>query len=165
MAELHQGDISSLKAYYENQLRVQAETILALEREVKDCRDKIHKELQNENEMRKEFELEMSKEKTKNADLKVKLAALSVEMKEQLTSMTSKMELTSQTLLREAELKQKGQAFHDEEKRKLHHLINAKDKEITDLNEQAERAKKEKESDVTSLRDEINQLRAFNKEL
>ncbi len=72
----------------------------------------------------------MSKEKAKNADLKVKLAAVSVEMKEQLTSMTSKMELTSQTLLREADMKQKGQAFHDEEKRKLHQLINAKDKEI-----------------------------------
>lgn len=58
--------------------------------------------------------------------------------------MTSKMELTSQTLLREADLKHKGHAFHDEEKRKLHHLINAKDKEITDLSEAAIRAKKEK---------------------
>jgi hypothetical protein len=46
--------------------------------------------------------------------MRVKLAALGVEMKEQMTSMTSKMELTSQTLLREADMKQKGQVFHDE---------------------------------------------------
>lgn len=65
-----------------------------------EARDKVHKELQEKNELRKEFELELSKEKAKNADLRVKLAALSVEMKEQVTSMTSKMELTSQTLLR-----------------------------------------------------------------
>jgi hypothetical protein len=34
MAELHQGDVSSLKAYYENQLRIQAEAILSLEKQL-----------------------------------------------------------------------------------------------------------------------------------
>lgn len=97
--------------------------------------------------------MELAKEKAKNSDLRVKLAALSVEMKEQLTSMTSKMELTSQTLLREADLKQKGQAFHDEEKRKLHHLINGKDMEISDLTQQMDRAKKGHENDAKSLRE------------
>ena len=50
--------------------------------------------------LRKTFEIELSKERSKCLDLKVKLAAVSVEMKEQITSMASKMELTSQTLLR-----------------------------------------------------------------
>jgi len=111
-----------------------------------ESRERVHRELQERNELRKEFEVELSKEKAKNADLRVKLAALSVEIKEQMTSMNSKMELTSQTLLREADLKQKGQAFHDEEKRKLHHLINAKDKEIGDLSEQLEINRRQREA-------------------
>lgn len=165
MAELHQGDIAALKSYYENQILVQAEHIAALQKQLEETRGKLHKELQSKNELRKEFEIELSKEKAKNADLKVRLAALNVEMKEQVTSMASKMSLTSQTLLREADLKLKGQAFLDEEKRKLHHLINAKDKEIADLTDQAERAKKEKEANQNILKDEIAQLREFNKEL
>jgi len=100
MAELHQGDVSALRTYYDNQLRLQAESIASLEKQLAENREKVHRELQERNELRKEFEVELSKEKAKNADLRVKLAALSVEMKEQMTSMNSKMELTSQTLLR-----------------------------------------------------------------
>jgi hypothetical protein len=43
------------------------------------------------------------------------------------------MELTSQTLVREAEQKHNSQAFFDEEKKKFHSLTNAKDAEIADL--------------------------------
>jgi hypothetical protein len=78
MAELHQGDVSSLRSYYENQLRIQAEALSALDKLLAESRNKVHKELQERNELRKEFEVELSKEKAKNADLRVKLAALSV---------------------------------------------------------------------------------------
>ncbi len=41
------------------------------------------------------------------------------------------MELTSQTLLRETEQKQKGAEFFENEKKKFHLLIQGKDKEIS----------------------------------
>ncbi len=42
----------------------------------------------------------MSKQKAKIQDMKVKYAAAHVEFKEQITSLGTKMQLTSQTLLR-----------------------------------------------------------------
>jgi len=60
--------------------------------------------------------------------LKIKLASLSLEHKEQVTSLATKMELTSQTLVREADQKQKSQVFFDEEKKKFHSMNNSKDK-------------------------------------
>ena len=45
------------------------------------------------------------------------------------------MELTSMTLVREADQKNKSQAFFEEEKKKFHSLTNSKDREIADLME------------------------------
>lgn len=56
--------------------------------------------------------------------------------------MASKMEMTSQTLVREADQKQKSQAFFDEEKKKFHSLSNSKDKEIAGLLDTMHRMKK-----------------------
>ena len=52
------------------------------------------------------------------------------------------MELTSQTLLREATQNEKGQAFFEAEKKKFYTIINAKDREITSLGETMEKLKK-----------------------
>ncbi len=49
------------------------------------------------------------------------------------------MDLTSQTLLREAEQKQKGAEFFESEKKKFYALIESKDREITSLNENMSR--------------------------
>ena len=51
-------------------------------------------------EIRKNFEIEVSKQKARVQDLKIKLATLGLEHKEQVTSLASKMEMTSQTLVR-----------------------------------------------------------------
>jgi hypothetical protein len=59
--------------------------------------------------------------------MKVKFAAARLEFKEQITSLGTKMELTSQTLVRETEQKQKGTEFFEAEKRKFHAIIEAKD--------------------------------------
>ena len=72
----------------------------------------------------------MTKYKAKVQDYKVKFAAANLEFREQITSMGTKMDLTSQTLLREAEQKQKGAEFFEAEKKKFHNLIAGKDKEI-----------------------------------
>ncbi len=66
-------------------------------------------------------------------------------MKEQITSMTSKLELTSQTFIRDNKLKQKGALFGEEERKKLHHLIDLKNKQIRGLNESNEKLKRESE--------------------
>jgi hypothetical protein len=44
--------------------------------------------------------------------------------------MGTKMQLTSQTLLRETEQKQKGAEFFEAEKKKFYRIIEEKDKEI-----------------------------------
>ena len=68
-----------------------------------------------------------------------------------MVSLTSKLELTSQTLIREADLKQRGQTFAEEEKRKLQLLINCKDNEILMLNEQLNALKKDHIMETTQL--------------
>lgn len=82
-------------------------------------------------------------------------------MKEQITSMASKMELTSQTLLRETENKQKGAAFFDEERRKLHQLIKAKDTEIAGLQENVQRLKQEISDLDKNHADQIGNLKSM----
>jgi hypothetical protein len=55
--------------------------------------------------------VEISKQKAKIQDMKVKFAAARLEFKEQITSIGTKMELTSQSLIRETQQKQKGAEF------------------------------------------------------
>jgi hypothetical protein len=67
--------------------------------------------LQENDELRKNFEVEISKQKAKIQDMKVKFAAARLDFKEQITSLGTKMELTSQSLIRETQQKQKGAEF------------------------------------------------------
>lgn len=141
MGELHFNDVKGLEDLHAHNAELLAKAIELQDHQNRENRERVHKELQEKELLRKSFEVELSKERSKCLDLKVKLAAASVEMKEQITSMASKMELTSQTLLRETENKQKGAAFFDEERRKLHQLIKAKDTEIAGLQESIQRLK------------------------
>lgn len=63
-------------------------------------REKMYNLLQENDELRKNFEVEISKQKAKIQDMKVKFAAARLEFKEQITSLGTKMELTSQSLVR-----------------------------------------------------------------
>ena len=76
-------------------------------------REKIYGGLQENDELRKNFEVEISKQKAKIQDMKVKFAAARLEFKEQITSLGTKMELTSQSLVRETEQKQRGAEFFE----------------------------------------------------
>ena len=143
MGELHFHDVKGLEDLHQHNAGLMVQQILVQDALTRENRERVHKELQEKELLRKSFEVELSKERSKCLDLKVKLAACTVEMKEQITSMASKMELTSQTLLRETENKQKGAVFFEEERRKLHQLIKAKDTEISGLQENLERLKEE----------------------
>jgi hypothetical protein len=133
MAHLVDADIKSLCSYYQNEVALLQTNINSLEDINKYNKEKLYKALQDNDEVRKNFEIEISKQKARVQDLKIKLAAVNLEHKEQVTSLASKMELTSQTLVREADQKNKSQAFFEEEKKKFHTLSNSKDKEIADL--------------------------------
>ena len=61
------------------------------------------------------------------------MASLQLEHKEQVSNLGSKVQLTSQTLIRETQHKEKTKTQYDQEKRKYHYLTNSKDKEISDL--------------------------------
>ena len=131
----------------------------SLENINKGNKEKLYKALQDNDEIRKNFEIEITKQKARVQDLKIKLAALNLEHKEQVTSLATKMELTSQTLVREADQKQKSQLFFDEEKKKFHSLSNAKDKEIADLLDTMHRMKQLHEGEIAVLRNEKKELR------
>ncbi len=72
--------------------------------------------------------METSKQKAKIQDMKLKYAAARLEFKEQITSLGTKMELTSQSLVRETDQKQRGAEFFEAEKRKFYQIIDSKDK-------------------------------------
>lgn len=154
MAQLIDADLRALSSYYQNEVALLQTSVNTLEDTVRQARDKLFKALQENDEIRKNFEIEISKQKARVQDLKIKLASHSLEHKEQVTSLASKMELTSQTLVREADQKQKSQAFFDEEKKKFHSLSNSKDREIADLLETMARMKKLHEAEIAALRTE-----------
>ena len=67
--------------------------------------------------------------------------------------------MTSQTMVREADQKNRTQSFFDEEKKKFHALSQAKDKQINELMETMHRMKKMHESEIEALRVEKKELR------
>lgn len=159
MAQLIDADMKSLVSYFQNELALLQTNINTLEDNNKGNKEKLYKALQDNDEIRKNFEIEMSKQKARVQDLKIKLASLNLEHKEQVTSLATKMELTSQTLVREADQKQKSQIFFDEEKKKFHSLAGSKDKEIIELMDTMQRMKKMHEGEISVLRNEKKELR------
>lgn len=69
------------------------------------------------------------------------------------------MELTSMTLVRETEQKNKSQVFFEEEKKKFHSLSNSKDREISDLMDNMRKMKELHEADIKALRNEKKEMR------
>lgn len=57
MAQLHESDIVNLEKYYENEIALLLAKIKELEEEKADDRAKIHKLLQDNDELRKTFEV------------------------------------------------------------------------------------------------------------
>ena len=130
MAQLHHSDISNLERFYENEVSGLHKQ-LKVEQESSDIdRERIYQLLQANDGLRRKFEMEICKQKATIQDMKVKFAAAKLEFKEQITSIGTKMELTSQSLVRETEQKQKGSQFFEAEKKKFHLIIEGKDKEI-----------------------------------
>ena len=102
--------------------------------------------------------MENSKLRARVQDLKIKMASLQLEHKEQVSNLGSKVQLTSQTLIRESDHKEKSKAQYEEERRKFHYLTNSKDKEISDLMAMMENMKRMHEDEVKVIRAERIQM-------
>lgn len=89
----------------------------------------------------------------------MKLDNAAVDLKESVANIGSKMELTSETLLREAHTKERNAAILEDEKKKLHDLIKAKDTEIEQLTEKISRQRKEADDVLTRKEQEILELK------
>jgi hypothetical protein len=63
-ANLREADLISLNDYYQNQIKVYAQNLFKKDQMLEASREKIHDELQKKNEMRKYFDLEISKLKS-----------------------------------------------------------------------------------------------------
>lgn len=72
-------------------------------------------------------------------DLRVQLAAVQVEMKENITSLRSKMDFASQSLINDNQLKMKNMKFIEEEMRKLRQTIEAKDTQIAQIQDNSDK--------------------------
>ena len=108
MSQLHDADVENLSKYYENEVATLKMELNTIRESNNSDREKIYDLLNENDELRKNFEVEISKQKAKIQDMKVKFAAARLEFKEQITSLGTKMELTSQSLVRETEQKQRG---------------------------------------------------------
>ena len=145
MAQLHDADVENLSKYYENEVATLKMELNTIRESNESDREKIYDLLSENDELRKNFEVQISKQKAKIQDMKVKFAAARLQFKEQITSLGTKMELTSQSLVRETEQKQRGAEFFEAEKRKFYKIIQDKDREIQAIHEAMEHIKKIKQ--------------------
>ena len=115
--------------------------------------------------MRKSFDIEVAKLMVRIGDLELKLANAVKEKKEELNNLGSQMELTSMTLLRANEGKEKYSIFSSEEKKKLQTMIEDKDKEIENLIAKIEMIKANNDKELKEKNEEINILKKSREEI
>lgn len=100
MTSLHENDVKSMGEYYENQIKSYIDRVSDLEKINSGLRERVVKVIQDNDDIRKNFEIEHSKLRARVQDLKIKIASLQLEHKEQVSNLGSKVQLTSQTLIR-----------------------------------------------------------------
>lgn len=81
LSQLIEADMKSLCSYYQNELALLQTNINALEDVNRNNKERLYKALQDNDEIRKTFEIEISKQKARVQDLKIKLASLNLEHK------------------------------------------------------------------------------------
>ena len=91
LANLIDANIKGLTSYYQNEISVLLENVSSLEKINNENKERLYTALQENDEIRKNFEVEISKQKARVQDLKIKLAAINLEHKEHVTSLGTKM--------------------------------------------------------------------------
>lgn len=78
MSQLIDADIKSISSYYQNQINNLTVTNNQLNKINAEVKEKLYKALYDNDEIRKYFEVELSKQKARVQDLKIKIAAASL---------------------------------------------------------------------------------------
>ena len=76
MTNLLESDIKSMSEYYENQIKTYIDRVHDLEKINSGLRERVFKVIQDNDEIRKNFEIENSKLRARVQDLKIKMASL-----------------------------------------------------------------------------------------
>ena len=76
MTNLLENDVKSMGEYYENQIRGYIDRVSDLEKINSGLRERVVKVIQDNDDIRKNFEIEHSKLKARVQDLKIKMASL-----------------------------------------------------------------------------------------
>jgi aspartate/tyrosine/aromatic aminotransferase len=81
MANLLENDVKCMSDYYENQLKVYIEKVREQEKINAGIKERLFKALLDNDELRKNFEIEVAKQRARVQDLKIKMAAIHLEHK------------------------------------------------------------------------------------
>ena len=80
-------------------------------------------------------------------------------MKENLTSLRSKIDMASQSFIADRDLKSKNMKFYEEEMRKLRQTIQAKDTEIALIQDNSDKKKQFYEDEIARLSEKNGSLK------
>jgi hypothetical protein len=152
-AELREADIRSLKDYYEHEIDLLNQQLLE-QATVADS-NLLHQELRDKNEMRKRFDLEVLQLNSRISELELRLNEQVLQKREDVSVVSSQMEMTSNMLVREAKDRERTTQLNEEEKRRLQQLITAKDNEIEELNRKLALLKEHNAAEVAHKTAEI----------
>ena len=86
--------------YYQNQLSAYMQRVAEQDTIIEGMKDRLYKGISESDDVRRSLEVEVSKQKARVQDLKIKMANRQSEHKEQMSNLGSKIQLTSQTLIR-----------------------------------------------------------------
>jgi chromosome segregation ATPase len=105
IATLHQADITGLANLHEARITSLSEELAEKNRQLEEMKKRLHQEMQGKLHLRKEYEIEVAKLKNKIMDLRIQMNAVQIEMKDNITSMRSQLDVTSQGLIKDRETK------------------------------------------------------------
>jgi hypothetical protein len=165
LAQLIETNTQQISSYFQKELANLTIHNKEISKLNKDLKDRIYKLIADNDEIRKTFEIESSKYKARIQDYKIKIASVSLEHKEHIGSLTSKVEMTSQTLIREGDTKERTKSFYDEEKRKFYALANQKDQQIAELVASLQSIKEMHEEQLKNVRTERDGFREYVEKL
>lgn len=130
IATLHQADITGLANLHEARITSLSEELAEKNRQLEEMKKRLHQEMQGKLHLRKEYEIEVAKLKNKIMDLRIQMNAVQIEMKDNITSMRSQLDVTSQGLIKDRETKARTIKSYEDQMRKLRQTIEAKDEQL-----------------------------------
>jgi hypothetical protein len=91
LAQLIETNTQQISSYFQKELANLTIHNKEISKLNKDLKDRIYKLIADNDEIRKTFEIESSKYKARIQDYKIKIASISLENKEHIGSLTSKV--------------------------------------------------------------------------